>query len=621
MSKGTTSTAFQLIPLCQLVLSPLNVRKTTGEEGIEQLAELIHAEGIIQNLSVYRCASDEGEAETRYAVVAGGRRWRALRRLLEQSRVTADYPVPCLIVGDERAVEISLTENSAREPMHPADEFEAFRQLIDAGQSIEDVAARFGVAPIVVQRRLKLANVASRFIELYRQEEMTLEHLMALAITDDQARQVEVWESLKPYERTPSALRRALTEREVTLSEPIARYVGLKAYQRAGGVVHQDLFAEEDEDGVRLDGDLVRKLATDKLEKCAEKLRKEGVAWVHVSPEFDYATRATYGWVKTVLRNPTEAERVTLEAIATERHHITSQMDDVEGDEERVADLEARLAELDCQEDAINEQRQVPDAEQQALAGALVSIGRDGKVQIDRNALKPEDASRFAKAAQAHERAAANGGPRIHSAALVRRLTAQRTIALQATLAERPDVALAALAHRLLLRTFPLYGCGHQSAVGIEPRSAELGAYADELAGCQAETALRARCAALEAQLPKDPARLFAWLTERPQAELVSILAYCIAVTVNAVQPDETPNAADEIAQAVGLDMRAWWAPTTDKYLAHVPKARILEVVREAVSPEVAAALSKMKKGPLAQAAEKRLAGTGWLPALLKTGA
>lgn len=621
MTNDITSTAFQLIPLRQLVLSPLNVRKTAGEEGIEQLAELIYAEGVIQNLSVCKCASDEGEAGTCYAVVAGGRRWRALRRLLEQGRITAAYPVPCLIVGYERAVEISLTENSGREPMHPADEFEAFRQLIDAGQSIEDVAARFGVAPIVVQRRLKLANVNSTFIELYRQEEITLEDLMALAITDDHARQLEVWESLKPYERTPGALRRALTEREVALREPIARYVGLKAYQKAGGVVHRDLFAEEDEDGVRLDGDLVRRLATEKLEKCAEKLRKEGVAWVHVSAEFDYASRATYGWVKTVLRNPTEAEGVTLEAIGTERDRIASQIDDAEGDEERVAELDARLAELESQEDAINEQRQVPDPEQQALAGALVSIGRDGRVQIDRNVLKPEDASRFAKAAQAHERATANGGPRIHSAALVRRLTAQRTIAVQATLAERPDVALAALAHRLLLRAFPLYGCGRQSAVGIEPRSAELGAYADELAGCPAETALRARCAALEAQLPKDPVRLFAWLMERPQAELLSILAYCIAVTVNAVQADETPSAADEIAQAVGLDMRAWWTPTAERYLAHVPKARILEVVREAVSPEAAAALSKMKKAPLAQAAEKRLMGTGWLPALLKTGA
>src|SRR6185437_16648281 len=97
-----------------------------------------------------------------------GRRWRALRLLIDQGRITPYFPVPCLTVSYERAVEISLAENSAREPMHPADEFEAFKALIDAGRTIEDVAARFGVAPIVVQRRLKLANVHPTFIALYR---------------------------------------------------------------------------------------------------------------------------------------------------------------------------------------------------------------------------------------------------------------------------------------------------------------------------------------------------------------------------------------------------------------------------------------------------------------------
>src|SRR6185312_2302427 len=220
-------------------------------------------------------------------------------------RISSDYPVPCLTVSYDRAVQISLAENSGREPMHPADEFEAFRQLIDAGQSIDDVAARFGVTPLVVERRLKLANVSPKFIALYREGEITLEHLMAFAVIDDPGRQEQVWASLKAFDRTPVMLRRALTDEEVSLREPMARYVGIKAYEKAGGIVHRDLFAEEESD-VRLDGELVRKLATAKLEKCAERLRKEGVAWVHVRPEFDYADRAAYGHVKTALRDPTD---------------------------------------------------------------------------------------------------------------------------------------------------------------------------------------------------------------------------------------------------------------------------------------------------------------------------
>ena len=98
-----------------------------------------------------------------------------------EGQITADYPVPCRVTSYDRAVELSVAENSGRAEMHPADQFEAFRALVDAGQSVEDVAARFGVAPLVVQRRLKLANVAPAFIALYRRaDEATLEHLMAL---------------------------------------------------------------------------------------------------------------------------------------------------------------------------------------------------------------------------------------------------------------------------------------------------------------------------------------------------------------------------------------------------------------------------------------------------------
>jgi ParB family chromosome partitioning protein len=553
-------------------------------------------------------------------VVAGGRRWRALRRLLEEGRITSEYPVPCLIVSYERAVQISLTENSGREPMHPADEFEAFKTLIDAGQTIEEVAARFGVAPVVVQRRLRLANVHQKFIALYREGTITLEHLMAFAVTDDHGQQLEVWESLGAHGRSPNALRQALTESEVSLRAPVARFVGLKAYEKAGGVACRDLFAEEDDD-VSFDADLVRKLATAKLEKCAEKVRKEGVAWVHVCLDFGYASRAAYKHVTTVFRDPTEEEQKELDDVATALGRVEGEMEALQDEDERVAELEREAAELDQQYEALNAKLSAPDPEQKALAGAVVSIGHDGKVQIERDLLRPEDASRLAHAERGQQRTGKNGGPRLHSAALVRRLTAQRTLALQATLIERPDVAVLALTHRLLLRAFPLYGCGRESPVRIEGRAADLGPYSSELAGSPAEVALRARSDAIETRLPKDAEQLFSWLGEQSQTEVLSLLAFCVAQSVDGVQADEAPSATDELARAAGLDMHDWWAPKVDNYLASLPRARILEIVREAVSPEAASALSLMKKGALVEAAERRLAGTGWLPRLLQIGA
>jgi len=610
-----THAQFRFIGARHLSLSPINVRKTGGDAGIAQLADLIAAEGILQNLDVYESEDGVGKKKTTHAVVAGGRRWRALQLLIQQKRIKADYAVPCLIVSRERAVQISLAENSGREPMHPADEFDAFRQLIDAGQAVEDVAARFGVSPLVVQRRLKLANVSPAFIALYREGKITLEHLMAFAVTDDHARQEQAWDALKPFERNPSALRGLLTEHEVSAREPIAKLVGIKAYEKAGGVVRRDLFEQEDE-GVMLDSELLRRLAVDKLEKHAAKLKEEGVTWVEVRPQWGYSDRAEYGRVRTTLRPPTGEEQTQIDALNARRAEIDAQIEAAGEDEEQYAELSEQIEGVDSKLEAIDATREVADPAQQSCAGAVVTVGRDGKLHIERDLLKPDDAKRFAKSRK--DSAAAPKASRSHSAALVRRLTAHRTLALQAVLAERADVALLALTHRLVLRTFPLYGSLSDSAVEIDARSAAIGAHAEDLAGSKAHLALNARRKAIEATLPKDAQQLFAWLLNQAQTDVLALLAFCVAQSVDGVTESETCGVVDELARAAGLDMREWWSATAANYFGSVPRARVLEVVRDNVSAEAAALLAKLKKAALIQAAEEKMVGTGWLPAFLQ---
>jgi hypothetical protein len=64
--------------------------------------------------------------------------------------------------------------------MHPAHQFTAFRRSVDDGRSVEDVAKRFGATVLLVTQRLKLARVSPHLIKLYREEELTLEQLMAV---------------------------------------------------------------------------------------------------------------------------------------------------------------------------------------------------------------------------------------------------------------------------------------------------------------------------------------------------------------------------------------------------------------------------------------------------------
>jgi ParB family chromosome partitioning protein len=185
---------------------------------------------------------------------------------------------------------------------------------VDAGNSIEEVAARLHLTPLTVQRRLKLANVAPEFIAHYRAGELTLEHLMALAVTDDHEKQRSAWERTPPCGCQPQDIRALLNGKEVSARDPLARYVTVKSYEKAGGHCRSDLFSDEN-DVYLCDPELLRELAQKKLERAAEKLKGEALAWIDIWPQADYADRAGYRRVHTVSRPPTDAELQRLQEI------------------------------------------------------------------------------------------------------------------------------------------------------------------------------------------------------------------------------------------------------------------------------------------------------------------
>ena len=177
------------INLANLVPSRHNVRRHSTMQ-VEELAALIDAQGLLHNLVVTGQVVGRGKAQKmKFAVAAGERRRCALLLLQQRGRLPKSHEVLCELVAPERALEVSVAENSGREALHPADEFEAFKTLIDEGRGIEDVAARFGVSVLTVQRRLRLSAVSPKLVALYRQDGINLDQLMALALSDDHAAQ------------------------------------------------------------------------------------------------------------------------------------------------------------------------------------------------------------------------------------------------------------------------------------------------------------------------------------------------------------------------------------------------------------------------------------------------
>jgi ParB family transcriptional regulator, chromosome partitioning protein len=278
----TNPTEIVQIPLNKLPKSNTNVRKT-GENSITELAASIQAHGLLHNLIVIKSKSDK------YQVIAGSRRLAALNKLAKEKVIAKTFGVPCRVVDGEAGTETSLAENVIRTNMHPADQFDAFRSLVDKGIGVEEVAARFGVTPTTVRQRLKLAHVAPRLFELYRTDEITLDQLMALTITDDHAAQEQVWDSAQEWQRQPQALRRALTETKVDASsDRRALLVGVEAYTQAGGQIERDLFQPQHE-GYLTDTALLERLVAEKLEAIANEVRGEGWKWVEILPCANYS--------------------------------------------------------------------------------------------------------------------------------------------------------------------------------------------------------------------------------------------------------------------------------------------------------------------------------------------
>lgn len=622
------------IPLSKLVPSAANVRRTGPERGVEELAASIAALGLLQSLAVRPARDAAGQATGKYEVVAGGRRLAALRLLAKRKALAKSASVPCLVRDECRSEEASLAENVVREALHPADQFEAFRRLHEEhGLGAEEIAARFGVTSAVVRQRLRLGAASPALMGLYREGTINLDQLMAFCLTDDHARQEQVWAALT-WNKDPAIIRRLLTESQIPARDRRAVFVGAEAYEAAGGVIVRDLFAE-DGGGWLADLALLDRLVMAKLEAAAETVAAEGWKWVQAVAEFPYA--ATAGMRRVCERTVplSEAERVRLDELSFEfdtlaASHEGEVSEDIAG---RLADLEAAMAEL-------SERERVFDPTEVARAGAFVTIGHDGNLRIERSFVRREDEPpREPEAVEPEAEDAASETYTIVATStdeeepedaraplsdrLVAELTAHRTAALREALAGDPETALRAVVHALELRAFRPR-CDPASCLEITAESAVLRGLAPGIEEAPAARAMAERHERWAARLPRDPGELWAWLGTLDRGELLQLLAYVAGRTVNAVQApyDRRPRAlahAAQLAEAVALDMAASWQPTVAGYLGRVTKARILEAVREGVSPEAAERIARAKKPAMAEEAERLLAGSGWLPPLLRT--
>ena len=571
-----TPTQPQLIAVARLEKSSLNARRTAVKVGMGELKASILSHGLMQNLVV----TDTGDGT--YRVIAGGRRLEAIHTLQAEGKLPQDFAVPCQIVTEEHALEMSLAENTVRLAMHPADQFEAFAALIDQGESAADVAVRFGVEESLVLKRMKLARVAPQLLAEYRSEGMTLECLMAYTITDDHRKQMKVFKSLQDWQKKdPSAIRAALTEQMIEAGSKLARFVGVDAYVAAGGSTRADLFGDE----VYLEKPAVlHKLAEKKLAGIRAELEAEGWGWIEINPERDWEFVHRCSRIEPRLMDaPSELLdlKSQLEAELEETQRL---LEYAESDE-----LQAKERSIDDRLDEVKRNLTAYvgyEADHKALAGCFVSIGQDGTPFLDKGLVKPEHRKQLAKLLQTD----GNDSEPVKTKAkhampesLRRDLAADRLQVAQVEIARHPDVAFDVLAFRMASVLLGNQRISDGPAMTFIRNRTKKG-------GEHEPTMVAKTLAAIEQALPTDwakgasEAERFEAFRSLPQATKLDLLAYCTALTL---QPKLGPSASEDATAydtalaLTGARVADSWRPGRDNFLSRRSRDQLLAISRD----------------------------------------
>ncbi|BDI39332.1 MULTISPECIES: ParB/RepB/Spo0J family partition protein [Escherichia] len=604
LSALLAQTAEVSVPLASLIKSPLNVRTVPySAESVSELADSIKGVGLLQNLVVHALPGD------RYGVAAGGRRLAVLNMLAERNILPADWPVRVKVIPQELATAASMTENGQRRDMHPAEQIAGFRAMAQEGKTPAQIGDLLGYSPRHVQRMLKLADLAPVILDALAEDCITTEHCQALALENDTARQVQVFEAAcqsgwggKPEVQT---IRRLVTESEVAVvGNTKFRFVGADAF--SPDELRTDLFSDDEGgyvDCVALDAALL-----EKLQAVAEHLREaEGWEWCAGRMEpvgFCREDAGTY-------RSLPEPEAVLTEAEEERLNELMARYDSLENQCEESDLLEAEMKLMRCMAKV-----RAWTPEMRAGSGVVVSW-RYGNVCVQRGVqLRSEDdaADDADRTEQVQEKASVEE----ISLPLLTKMSSERTLAVQAALMQQPDKSLALLAWTLCLNVFGSGAYSNPAKIRLECEHYALTSDAPSGKDGAAFMAMMAEKARLAALLPEGWSRDMTTFLSLSQEVLLSLLSFCTACSIHGVQIREYGHTSrsplDSLESAIGFHMRDWWQPTKANFFGHLKKPQIIAALNEAGLSGAARDAEKMKKGDAAEHAEFHMKDNRWVP-------
>jgi ParB family chromosome partitioning protein len=263
----------QTVPLSALVPPKANPRRSFDPGKIAELAASMAVDDVLQNL-VVRCRRGN-----RYEVLAGERRFRALKLRQQRCEIDGDHPVPVDIrhgLTELEALRIATVENVQREKLDDIDEADAFAAMLAKGAGLEDIAAQTGIGVSTVKRRLALASLCDEAKAAAKAGDIGLAVAEALTLgSHDQQRHVLAGLESGEFWGEPDDVRAYLVADRPTVALAI---FDLEQYR---GTLTADLFGEA-ETTYFDDAEQFFDLQRQAVERLAADKAAQGAAFVEV---------------------------------------------------------------------------------------------------------------------------------------------------------------------------------------------------------------------------------------------------------------------------------------------------------------------------------------------------
>ena len=220
------------IPIEDISPGPFQPRKNFSDDTLDELADSIKRQGIVQPIVVRK-----GNA-SKFEIIAGERRWRAAQRAALET-----VPVVIKQVSDESAIAMSLIENIQREDLNPMEEAEALNRLLDEFQlSHQQLADAVGKSRAAVTNYLRLNSLSSKLKQLLITGALEMGHaraLLTLPTADQDKSADEVIRGRLNVRQTEALARRKLGGKPKKQAAPLKTSDTRRLEQRLGERIGQ----------------------------------------------------------------------------------------------------------------------------------------------------------------------------------------------------------------------------------------------------------------------------------------------------------------------------------------------------------------------------------------------